>query len=108
MEQLLEANPSNASFLTPSSQSQLTQSHLSEHKQYYKQLNANRICSSSKSMDKYQMLKNDINRSQGGGANSTQPKRLFQQKSANFTTCTNYHAVYSQQCPEYHHTTHFQ
>lgn len=30
MEQLLEANPSNASFLTPSSSSQVAQSRLSE------------------------------------------------------------------------------
>ena len=44
MEQLLEANPSNASFLTPGSSSRLTQSLLSEQKQKI---------ASSYSLDKY-------------------------------------------------------
>lgn len=57
MEQLLEANPSNASFLTPSSQSQLTQSHLSEHKYTLQRFH------SSHSVDKYTKLKLDINKS---------------------------------------------
>lgn len=74
MEQLVEANPSNASFLTPSSSSQVTKSLLSEQKHLTR-------FSSSNSVDKYHALKNSINRSNL----TVQQKRkaLLPQQSAN-------------------------
>ena len=58
MEQLLEANPDNVSFLTPNSSSQVTLSKLSEHKYHLNHLSGS---ISVDKMDNYQKLKNEIN-----------------------------------------------
>lgn len=72
MQQLLMANPENASYLTPSSTSQVTPSLLSGNKHFAR-------LSSCHSMDKYQQLKNSVNRQ---SCNNSVRKPLFQQKSA--------------------------
>jgi len=54
VEQLLEANPDNASFLTPGSRSHLTKSILSDHTLINRNISSN-------SIDKYSKLKKKVN-----------------------------------------------
>ena len=83
MQQLLMANPENASYLTPSSTSQVTPSLLSGNKHFAR-------LSSCHSMDKYQQLKNSVNRQ---SCSNSLRKPLFQQKSASL-------AVYCGKTPQ--------